>query len=133
MNRIEEIDGIGERLRQRLLRAGVQTLDQLVKKAGKAADRAAFAAETGIAEADLLALVGRADLQRVKGVGQNYARLLIAAGVATSRALARTEAAALHVMLSGAKVLVPEVKRAPTMAQVAHWILDAKSLTQIVT
>ncbi len=67
--------------------------------AGNSADRRRLAKEIGVDEREILNWVNRADLMRIKGVGQEYSDLLEAAGVDTIKELAQRNADNLHAKL----------------------------------
>jgi predicted flap endonuclease-1-like 5' DNA nuclease len=70
----------------------------------------------------------RADLARIKGIGDQYADLLEAAGVDTVPELAQRNAEHLHARLTevnGDKILVD---RLPGASEVSDWVTEAKSM-----
>ncbi len=74
-----------------------------------------------------------ADLFRVKGVGEEYADLLEAAGVDTVPELAQRRADNPTQKMAEVNEQKPLVRRLPTGDQVAGWIEYAKSLPRVVT
>src|SRR5438045_1703095 len=66
---VSKLRSLAPRVRAALKARGVTTCGQLLRAAGKAGDRARLAAAAGIDPEGLLALVRRADLARVGGVG----------------------------------------------------------------
>jgi hypothetical protein len=84
---ITQIGGIDAISLERLRAVRIRTTAGLLKAAKDAKGRKALAGLTGIPVADILDLVNRADLMRVKGLGGDYTCLLRGVGVDTLRAL----------------------------------------------
>jgi hypothetical protein len=72
--------------------------------------------------------VHHADLLRVRGVGAEYAVLLVEAGVDTLRDLRRRNPTALLAKIIGMNGSQKVVDRLPTEAMVDGWITDAGAL-----
>lgn len=125
MGRIDEVAGLSVRQATRLRKAGVKTSKGLIEEASTRAGRSALSKKTGLPPRDLKSWVHHADLLRVKGVGGEYAELLVAAGVDTIRDLRRRNPTALVakiISMNGSKKVV---RRLPTEAMVAGWIESA--------
>jgi predicted flap endonuclease-1-like 5' DNA nuclease len=86
-----------------------------------------LAAKIGVEEMGLLALLNRADLGRVKGIGVVYSNLLENAGVDTVAELAKRVPANLHARLVE-QAQNGDARRAPTLAQVESWVKQAREL-----
>ena len=82
MTAIIDIEGIGPAAAEKLKAAGVSTVEKLLEVAGPAKGRETLAEQTGLKEKQILEWVNRADLYRIKGVGEEYSDLLENAGVA---------------------------------------------------
>ena len=82
---IEKIEGIGPKNAAALLKAGVKTTEGLLKAGATKKGRQELAEKTKISESNILGWVNRADLMRVKGVGEEYSDLLEAAVVAAGQ------------------------------------------------
>ena len=74
----------------------------------------------------------RADLYRIKGVGQEYSDLLEAAGVDTVVELAQRKAENLYAKMVEVNTAKKLVRKMPTQAQVAGWVDAAKALPRAV-
>jgi predicted flap endonuclease-1-like 5' DNA nuclease len=131
--RIEEIEGIGKVYGDKLRAAGVTDTDALLAKTGTPRDRAALAAATGIGDTLVLKFANRADLMRVKGVGEEYADLLEAAGVDTVPELAQRKAANLHAALESTNAAKKLVRQTPSLKAVEGWIAAAKDLPRALS
>jgi predicted flap endonuclease-1-like 5' DNA nuclease len=116
----------------KLHKAGVETTEQLLEKAGKAKDRKALAKASGIKPATLLDLAKRADLLRIKGVGSEMVLLLEAAGVKTSADLAKQQPGALIGSVNTVNQTKKITEKPPTEPQLADWIAQAQKLPQVL-
>jgi len=122
------IEGIGPHYARRLAEAGLRTTEDLLEAAARPKGRAALAAKTGISEALILKWANRADLMRVKGIGEELADLLEVAGVDTVPELKRRRPDALAAALKAANEKRNLVRRVPGEAQCARLIEAAKAL-----
>lgn len=132
MPSIAVIEGINPKFATKLRKAGVRTTEALLKKGATRTGRKQLAITTGLTEQQILVWVNRADLMRVKGIGEEYCDLLESAGVDTLKELKVRKAVALHgkmVELNSQKQLV---RRLPTEAMVAGWIVAALKLGAVV-
>jgi predicted flap endonuclease-1-like 5' DNA nuclease len=126
--KIEEIEGIGPKLGEKFVSAGVGDTDGLLEKGATRAGRKALAEATGISESRILSFVNMADLFRIKGVGGEYAELLVCSGVDTVKELATRKAANLADKLAEVNREKKLTRKVPTLAQVEDWIKQAGSL-----
>lgn len=133
MARIIEIEGIGEVYAAKLKDAGVTTTEELLTAAASREGRKKLSAETGITESLILGWVNRADLFRIKGIGEQYSDLLEAAGVDTVAELAQRNAANLCQKLAETNEAKKLVRALPTETQVTDWIQQAQQLPRVVT
>jgi len=135
MASIETIEGIGVRNGKALRKAGIVSTGALLKSAGTRKGRKACAAESGCTEAQLLEWVNRADLMRVRGVGEEYSDLLEQSGVDTVKALRNRNAANLHAKMHdvNASKRRPLVRRPPSLGEVERWVAHAKQLDPMVS
>ena len=92
MAKLVDIEGIGPKMAQLLKNAGISSQKSLLEKGATRAGRKKIAQDAGIDEKKILEWVNRADLSRIKGVGEEYSDLLEAAGVDTVPELARRNA-----------------------------------------
>lgn len=125
--RVREIRGIQIPTAEKLSTSGVKTADQLLEAGRTPQGRKNLAAELGISPQEVLELVNRADLARVKGIGEVYSNLLEQAGVDTIVELSRRAPANLHAKLVE-QTLAGDARRAPTLAEVEEWVQQAKDL-----
>ena len=132
MARIAKIEGIGDVYAQKLQKAGIQTVDDLLQAGADPQGRNELAEKTGISGKLILEWVNHADLFRIKGVGEEYSDLLEEAGVDTVPELAQRNAENLYVKLVETNQEKKLVRRLPTQAQVADWVAQAKDLPRAI-
>ena len=126
--RIDEIEGVGEKMAEALALAEIRTTEGLLRACGKSSGRRRVARETGLSESRLLKWANMADLLRVKGVGPEYAELLEAAGVDTVKELRNRNPASLAGRMAEINSAKRLVRRMPTADQVSGWIVEASQL-----
>ena len=132
MASIDAIEGIGHKHATMLRKCGVRTTERLLKLAASKKGRRDLSERTRISEKTLLEWVNRADLMRVKGVGEEYSDLLEAAGVDTVKELRRRNAGNLLATMVEVNAKKKLVRRLPTESMVGRWVDDAKSLDPVV-
>jgi predicted flap endonuclease-1-like 5' DNA nuclease len=125
---LKYIEGIGDVYRQKLRQAGITNVDELLEKGSTVQGRREIVDMTGISEKLLLRWVNMADLYRIRGIGQEYARLLEAAGVDTVPELAQRVPANLMERMAATNVQKQMVRHLPDLSQVESWVAQAKSL-----
>lgn len=128
MARIDQVAGIDHRQATKLRKAGVRTSKSLAECASTRRGRTKLAKDTGITPKDLQLWVHHADLLRVRGVGAEYAALLVEAGVDTIRDLRRRNPTALLAKIIGMNGSQKVVDRLPTEGMVEGWITAAGEL-----
>lgn len=128
MTKLITIEGIGPVYEQKLQEAGVKTIEALLERGATPQGRKELAEGTGIGDERILDWVNRADLFRIKGVGEEYSDLLEAAGVDTVVELSRRNAENLYAKLTEVNAEKELVRRLPTLSQVGNWIEQAKEL-----
>lgn len=133
MAKLTQIEGIGEKYGEKLQAAGVTTQEKLLEAGSSKKGRKELTEKTGISEKLILGWINRADLARVKGIGEEYADLLELAGVDTVPELAQRNATNLHTRI---KEVADErgnvVRRVPSPAEVEKWVAQAKVLPRAI-
>jgi predicted flap endonuclease-1-like 5' DNA nuclease len=132
MAKLTTVEGIGETQAQKLIDAKINTTEALLQQGKTRKGRQTIADQTGISGKLILKWVNRVDLFRVKGIGEEYADLLEAAGVDTVVELARRNADNLHQTILEANQEKRLVRRPPSQAQVSQWIERAKELPRVI-
>ncbi len=133
MSNLNKIEGIGEAYMAKLKAAGISSTEQLLEKGATPAGRKELEISTGIGHALILRWVNNADLFRIKGIGEEYADLLEAAGVNTVPELAQRSAENLTAKLAEVNEAKKLVRKLPTATQVADWVAQAKTLPRVLT
>jgi len=133
MAKLTDVEGIGEVYAQKLREAGVATTDALLKQGATPRGRAEIAEKTGISEKLILEWVNHADLFRIKGVSEEYADLLEAAGVDTVPELAQRNPENLYQKLVEVNQEKKLVRRLPGQSQVSDWVKQARGLPRVIT
>jgi len=125
---ISDIDGIGPEEALVLKKVGIRTTGGLLEAAKSPKGRKALAGKTGIDERCLLKWANAADRMRIKGIGEDYAELMRAAGVDTVRELKHRNARRLAEAMRNANAKRKLVDFLPSEKAVARWIEHAKKL-----
>jgi predicted flap endonuclease-1-like 5' DNA nuclease len=133
MTKLIKIEGIGGAYEKKLNAVGLFSLQDLLEKGASPKGRKEIADKTGISDALILKWANRADLFRIKGIGEEYGDLLEAAGVDTVPELAQRKAENLYqkiVETNNAKKLV---RKLPAVSQIKNWVEQAKKLPRLLT
>lgn len=133
MTKLTEIEGIGETYAQKLMDAGIATTEQLLESCATPKGRTSLAEKTDISGKLILKWANRADLARIKGIGEEYADLLEASGVDTVPDLARRVPENLHAKMVSVNDEKSLVRSMPSEKQVRDWIAQAKDLPRVMT
>ena len=133
MTNVIDVEGIGAKYADKLIKVGVQTTDDLLKAGATPKGRKELAEKSGIGDALILKWVNHVDLYRINGVGSEYSELLEAAGVDTIPELAQRKAANLTQKIAEVNTAKKLVRKVPVESQVADWIEQAKKLPRVIT
>ena len=132
MPALVNIEGIGEQYAEKLAQAKIGTTQSLLKRAATRKGRREVSKESGVSPAKLLDFVNRADLFRVRGIGEEYSDLLEASGVDTVPELAARNAKNLTAKMAEVNEKRSLVRRVPNEKQVADWVKQAKKLKRVI-
>lgn len=132
MGKLSEIEGIGAVYSEKLEAAGIKNQAKLLEAGGTPKGRKDLAAKSDISGKLILKWVNRADLARVKGVGEEYADLLEFAGVDTVPELAQRRADNLLKKMLEVNEQRKLVRSPPTQVMVEKWIAQAKLLPRAI-
>ena len=133
MAKLETIEGIGPIYAEKLHAAGIRGVKALLRTGATPKGRQELGKKTGIGHEYILDWVNRADLMRVRGVGEEYSDLLEKAGVDTVAELAQRNPGNLHEKLLEVNEEKRLVRRTPTQGMVARWVEHAKVLPRVVS
>jgi predicted flap endonuclease-1-like 5' DNA nuclease len=131
--KIIDIEGIGPAYATKLAKAGVRSVEALLKNGASAKGRKEIAAASGIDQTLILEWVNRADLYRIKGIGKQYSDLLEKAGVDTVPELSKRVAGNLYKKMAEVNQAKNLVNGMPGLKKVEGWIEQAKKLPRVVT
>jgi hypothetical protein len=109
-------------------KVGIRTTEKLLETAKSLKGRLMLAEKTDISQEDLLRVANMIDRMRIKGVGQDYAALLEAAGVKTIKELRYRNPGRLAELMAKANVERKLVRVLPSEQTVGRWIDHAKKL-----
>lgn len=132
MAKLSDVEGIGSTYAKKLQKAGVRSSQSLLEMGSTRKGRQQLADSSGLSPTRILEWVNHVDLFRVKGVGEEYADLLEAAGVDTVVELAKRNPANLYNSLKSTNDKKKLVRQLPSEKQVAGWIKQAKKLPRKV-
>jgi predicted flap endonuclease-1-like 5' DNA nuclease len=130
---ISKLRGLASLMRAVLKGRRITTCQQLLRAAARAEDRARLTRETNLDPAALLALVQRADMARVNGIGTVFGRMLEDLGINDVALLAAQRPADLHVRLRRYNQEERIARRSPTPEEVAEWVEQARQLTPLIS
>ena len=108
---------------------GIETTEQLLERGTTRGARKKLAEETGLSEREIQSWVHRADLLRIKGMGEEYSHLLQAAGIDTMKELSGLLPSSLFSKLVMLNREENYVRRMPSETMVANWVSRAKELS----
>lgn len=131
--KIDDIEGIGPAMKEKLAAAEIATTDDLLKMCCSKTGRKNTAEKTGCTEKQLLNWVNMADLMRISGVGEEYSELLEAAGVDTVKELRNRNAENLTEAMAKVNEEKKLTRAAPSAKVVAKWVEQAKTLEPLIT
>ena len=132
MTNLEKIEGVGPKYAAKLKEAGINTQEQLLEKGSTPKGRKELEAATGLSGKLLLNWINRADLARIKGVGEEYADLLEASGVDTVPELAQRNPENLHAKMTEVNEAKKLVRSMPSAKQISDWVEQAKKLPRAI-
>lgn len=132
MTEIAKIEGIGPAYKEKLVAAGIKTVESLLEAGAEAKGRQELAEKTGITVKLILEWVNLADLMRIKGIGEEYSDLLEEAGVDTVVELSNRNAENLYAKICEVNTEKKLVRVTPSLKQVQDWVHQAKSLPRKV-
>lgn len=125
---IADIADIGSDAASVLKTAGIRTTERLLEAARNPKGRQELAQQTGFDEKRILRWANLADRMRIKGVGEDYAKLLRAVGVDTVKELKYRNPAKLAQAMKDTNTKRRLVRVLPSDRAVVRWIENAKKL-----
>ena len=125
---IAELNSLQPGCATRLRSFGFRTISKLLEAAKDPKGRKSLAERTGLSPQCLLRVANFADKMRIKGIGEEYAELLEAAGVDTVRELKYRNPANLAKRMAEVNTRLKLVRALPSEKSVLRWIETAKKL-----
>ncbi len=125
---ITDIAGIGSDGASALKQIGIRTTTRLLEAAKDAKGRQRLAQQIGFDEKRILRWANLVDRMRIKGIGEDYAELLRAAGVDTVKELKYRNPGRLAKAMKEANAKRKLVRVLPSDRAVVRWIESAKKL-----
>ena len=126
---IEQLPGLSEPDRAKLVELGITTTGQLLQKASTPQLRQVLANQLQIKSQHVNKWVALADLARIPGIGCQYCGLLLHAGIGSVVQLAQTPAHRLHQQILRLQVATMQRRDlCPHVEEVATWIKQARAL-----
>jgi len=129
---IEEVEGIGPVMGEKLRAAGIKDTDTLLANCLTQKQRKDLAEKTAISDKLILRFANMVDLFRVSGIGSEFSELLEAAGVDTVPELANRKPANLVKAMAKVNEEKKLTRRVPTEAEVTKWVAQAKELPRML-
>jgi len=132
MAKLSLIEGIGEAYEIKLNEVGIKSIEKLLDACASKKGRDDLASKTGISDKLILKWANRADLDRISGVGSEYADLLEASGVDTVPELANRKPENLLKKMLEVNEAKNLVRKVPTLKQVEDWVDQAGKLPRVL-
>jgi predicted flap endonuclease-1-like 5' DNA nuclease len=133
MTKLEVVEGIGPIYAEKLREAGIGTVEALLEAGTTPEGRREIQDASGIGAEFILDWVNRADLMRIRGVGEEYSDLLEKGGVDTVVELAQRNPGNLYEKLMEVNAEKRLVRRPPSRGMVEEWVKQAKALPRVVS
>ncbi len=126
--KVIDIEGIGEIYANKLITAGIETVDHLLENTCTPRQRAELSEKTGISPKLILRWANHADLFRIKGIGPQFAELLEASGVDTVKELRHRNAVNLAAKLEEVNNEHKLTRRVPSETELQKMIDEANAI-----
>jgi predicted flap endonuclease-1-like 5' DNA nuclease len=125
---IHKLYGIEPTLEMRLKARGIKDSEDLLLACRTPREAAELARSAGTEVSILMRLLHRAELARIRGIGESYTILLEEAGVSTTRDLAAVAPDDLRATLTRINADKKLVGRVPAQAMVNGWVSKARRM-----
>ncbi|MCD6475730.1 MAG: DUF4332 domain-containing protein [Anaerolineaceae bacterium] len=132
MTKIIDLEGVGPVYAEKLITAGIRSVEAMLKTGATPKGRAELAEKAGVTKDQVLEWTNYADLYRIKGVAEEYSQLLEAAGVDTVPELAQRNPENLYKKVMEVNADKKLVRQVPGLAQVKSWVGQAKELPRAI-
>lgn len=132
MASIKQLTHMTSSTSNKMIEAGVRTIEQLLEVGASAAGRLRLADRTHIDDSEVQHWVHQADLLRIKGMQPDVAELLYMAGVSTTPKLAYRATDSLYAELVELNARHRIMKVLPSPRELHTFITQAKTLPKLV-
>ena len=130
---IADMKAVGAFYATKLKAVRIRSTARLLEQARTPRSRKHLAETAGIPDAHILRWAKMADLMRIKGIAEDYAELLGAAGVETVKELKRRSPSRLAAQLVEINARKQIVSLVPTQHRLERWIAEARTLDPVIT
>lgn len=127
---LNKLYGMDDDAEARLKAYGIKYTDDLIAACDSNNGVASLAVATGVDAVHLTTIYQRADLERIRGIGDAYIVLLEEVGVHSAKDLASMQPEDLRERLNKTNEEKKLVGRIPALAMVNGWVRRAQYLTQ---
>jgi chlorosome envelope protein I len=128
---LAKLYGVDRDLETRLKSRGIKDSEDLLLRYRACGGLGGLAADLGLDEETVRRLVNRAQLARIRGIGEAYTMLLEAAGVKTVQDLAVREPEQLRSQFENINDAARIVGRVPALPMVNGWVTKAQKAPQL--
>ncbi len=125
---IHRLYGVDPNLESKLKMWGIKDNEDLLKACGSHSAMMELARSADVDISVIRRLIHRAELARIRGIGETYTMLLEEAGVATAHDLAGSSPEALQARLVSINAEKQLVGRVPALAMINGWVNKAQKL-----
>ncbi len=126
---IGDLKGLQPEVKAKLESEGIRNTQQFLEHTRTQQQRTELAHKVGTTPVALKELANRADLMRLAGVGGDFSNMLEEAGVNSCKELQHRVPEKLVITLEAIHTDKKIGHRAPALAQVTEWIVEAKKLS----
>ena len=125
---ISDLKGLQPEVKTKLEFEGIRNTQQFLERTRTPQQRTELAHKVGATLVAIKELANRADLMRLTGVGGDFSNMLEEAGVNSCKELQHRVPEKLYTSLAAIHTDKKIGHRAPALAQVTEWIVEAKKL-----
>lgn len=129
-NPINMMKGVESTHIEQLQAQGVRYTQQLLERGATVQSREELAQQSNVPVQVIRAIVGRADLMRLRGVGGDLSLLLQEAGILSCRSFQGQDPERLHRRLAELHIGRRIAYHAPSKAQVRSWMNESQELAK---
>jgi chlorosome envelope protein I len=123
---LAKLYGVERELEARLKAHGIKDSEDLLKLYRGNGDAPQLARDLGLDVETLMCLINRAQLVRIRGIGEAYTMLLEAVGVKSVAQLAQQAPDELRTQLAHVNAMQQLVGRVPALPMVNGWVAKAQ-------